>query len=234
MTAGSKFRPDVSVSLRQLVAVFAAVFAVVFGMLPAVSAQEADGPSQLVIHRADARSETTELIAISDDYSATSVQIKENGDDKDAQLATLGAINLDREIVFVLDTSQRLRKNDVLGEMKAALAAEIRGLPSGTSVGVVDAATSAIIVVPMTTDREAAALEVLAIDFSEGGKVIDGVDKAVAMLSEPEIGGIATSIQSVVALLRRPRCRLERRRRRRPRWLDPSWRPVADGELQRR
>ncbi len=200
MTSGSRFRPDsaASISLRQLVAVFAAVFAVVFGMLPAVSAQEADGPSQLVIHRADARSETTELIAIADDYSSTSVQIKENGDEKDAQLATLGAINLDREIVFVLDTSQRLRKNDVLGEMKAALAAEIRSLPSGTSVGVVDAATSAIIVVPMTTDREAAALAVLEIDFSEGGKVIDGVDKAVAMLSEPEIGGIATSIQSVV------------------------------------
>lgn len=187
-----------SITLRQLIVVFAAVCTVVFGMLPAVSAQEAEGPSQLVVHRADARAETTEIVAIADDYSATTAAVRENGSDVDAQLATLRAISLDREVVFVIDTSQRLRRNDVLGELKAALAAGIRELPSGTSVGVVDAATTAITIVPMTTDLDAAARTVLAVDFSEGGKVIDGVDKAVAMLSEPEVAGVATTIQSVV------------------------------------
>lgn len=186
------------ITLRQLIAVFAAVCAVVFGMLPAVSAQEADGTSQLVVHRVDARSETTELIAISDDYSATTASIKENGDDVEGQLATLRAVSFDREVVFVIDTSQRLRRNDVLGEVKTVLANEIRQLPAGTQVGVVDAAATAIIVVPMTTDHADAAAQVLAIDFSEGGRVIDGVDKAVAMLSEPEVAGVATAIQSVV------------------------------------
>ena len=186
------------VSLRQLIAVFAAVFAVVFGMLPAVSAQEAEGPSQLVAHRVDARSDTTEIIAISNDYSATAVSLEENGNELEGQLGTLRSISMDREVVFVVDTSQRLRTNDALGEFKAALATEIRQLPAGTSVGVVDAATSAIIIVPMTTDLDAAATSVLAIGFSEGGRVIDGVDKAVAMLTEPEIAGIATVSQTVV------------------------------------
>lgn len=187
-----------TITLRQLIAVFAAVFAVVFGMLPAVSAQETGGPTLLEVHRADARSETTEIIAVADDYSATTATVRENGSDVDAQLATLGAVSLDREVVFVVDTSPRLRRNDVLGELKAALASAIRDLPSGTSIGVVEAATSAIIAVPMTTDHASAASAVLDIDFSEGGKVIDGVDKAVAMLAEPEVPGVATTIQSVV------------------------------------
>lgn len=186
------------VSLRQLIAVFAAVFAVVFGMLPAVSAQEANGPSQLVAHRVDARSDTTEIIAISNDYSATSVSLEENGNEVDAQLGNLRSISMDREVVFVVDTSQRLRTNDALGEFQAALASEIRQLPAGTSVGVVDAATSAIIIVPMTSDLDAAARGVQDIGFSEGGRVIDGVDKAVAMLTEPEVVGMATSAQTVV------------------------------------
>ena len=187
-----------SLTLRQLVAVFTAIFVVVFGMLPAVSAQESDGPSRLVVHRADARSETTELIAIADDYSASVAQVEENGDGVEAQVATLRAVGLDREVVFVIDTSQRLRRNDLLGEIKTALADEISGLPSGTRVGVVDAASSAITVVPMTSDLNAAAQAVRDLDFSEGGTVIDGVDKAVAMLSEPVETGVATAIQSVV------------------------------------
>lgn len=186
------------VSLRQLVAVFAAVFTVVFGMLPAVSAQEAEGASQLVAHRVDARTETTEIIAISNDYSATSVSLEENGSGIEGQLATLGSISMDREVVFVVDTSQRLRTNDALGEFQAALAAEIRQLPAGTSVGVVDAASTAIIVVPMTNDLNEAATGVESIGFSEGGRVIDGVDKAVAMLSEPEVDEPVTAVQSVV------------------------------------
>lgn len=186
------------VSLRQLVAVFAAVFAVVFGMLPAVSAQEAEGSSQLVAHRVDSRADTTEILAISDAYSATSVALVENGETIEAQLGTLQSISMDREIVFVIDTSQRLRTNDALGEFKAALAAQIRELPSGTSVGIVDAATSAIIVVPMTSNLNEAAAAVEAIDFSEGGRVIDGVDKAVAMLAEPAISGDVDIAQSVV------------------------------------
>lgn len=186
------------VSLRQLVACFAAVFAVVFGMLPAVSAQEADGPSQLVAHRVDARSETTEVIAISNDYSATSVSLQENGQTIEGQLATLRSISMDNEVVFVVDTSQRLRTNDALTQFQNALAAEIRQLPSGTSVGVVDAATSAIIVVPMTTNLDDAANAVENIGFSEGGRVIDGLDKAVAMLTEPEVAGVSTVTQAVV------------------------------------
>lgn len=188
------------VSLRQLVAIFAAVFAVVFGMLPAVSAQEAEGPARLSIHRVDARAETTEVVAIADDYSATSVSLVENGQTIEAQSATLQAVSMDNEVVFVVDTSQRLRTNDALGEIKAALAAEIRQLPADTSVGVVDASTLAIIVVEMTTDLEAAAAAVEGIGFSEGGRVVDGVDKAVAMLSSPDGAGVIDTIQTVVVI----------------------------------
>jgi len=186
------------VSLRQLIASFAAVFAVVFGMLPAVSAQEAEAPPQLVAHRVDARNDTTEVIAISTDYSASTVSLEENGELVEGQLATLGSISMQNEVVFVIDTSRRLRNNDALGQFKTALAAEILQLPTGTSVGVVDAASSAIIVAPLTSDRNAAAAAVEKIEFSEGGRVIDGVDKAVAMLSEPEVPGIATVAQSVI------------------------------------
>lgn len=186
------------VSLRQLIAVFAAVFTVVFGMLPAVSAQEAESTSQLVAHRVDARTETTEIIAISTDYSGSAVALEENGNAVDGQLGTLQSISMDREIVVVVDTSQRLRTNDALGEFKAALAAEIRQLPSGTSIGIVDAATSAIVIMPMTTDMNEAAAAVENIGFSEGGRVIDGLDKAVAMLTEPDAVGVVNTAQTVV------------------------------------
>lgn len=186
------------VSLRQLVAIFAAVFTVVFGMLPAVSAQEAETPPQLVAHRVDARSGTTEIIAIASDYSASSVSLEENGNAVDGQLGTLGSIGMDSEVVFVIDTSQRLRTNDALGLFQEALANEIRQLPAGTSVGVVDAASTAITIVPLTADLNEAADVVSSIGFSEGGRLIDGLDKAVALLSEPEAAGVATVSQSVV------------------------------------
>lgn len=188
--------------IRKTIVLIVAMFAAFFAILPSVSAQDdvPVGPSGLKVHRVDSRTSAVEVIALSDDYSATSASVKENGDEKSVAVSTLRSTGLAREIVFVIDTSQRLRRSDALFEATGAIAAEIRNLPAGTSVGLVEAAGSPVIIAELSTDLDAVARAVESLEFSDGGVILGGVAKAAGMLSEPDAVGEIDTIQTVVVL----------------------------------
>ncbi len=161
-------------------------------------ASEESGPSTVVVHRVDSRTTPTEMLVMIDSSSAAGVSLVQNGEETEVSAEFVANQWRDTEVVFVIDTSQRLRRGDALSQATTAIADQIRALPVGTTVGVVDAASSAIAIVEMTTDRNAAAREVSALGFSEGGKIYDAFDKAVSMLSEPAAIGQPDKIQTVV------------------------------------
>jgi len=182
--------------MRRFLLLLASVVALMLTTVSSVAAQQdSDGPSAVVVHRVDARTSPIEVTAIANEYTSDTVTINENGQDKDVAVSSP---SLPSEIVFVVDSSQRLRSGDALQTATAALAEQIRSLPSNTAVGIVEAANTAIVVSEMTTDHNAAAAAVQTIDFSEGGKLYNAMDKAVAMLSEPAVAGEAEAIQTLV------------------------------------
>ncbi len=161
----------------------------------AVAQDDPSGPGTIVVHSVDARSNPVELLVLSDDYSSRDVVVQENGQDKQAQVALS---NRPAEIVFVVDSSQRLRLDDVFGAAKSAIAAQIRSLPAGTRVGVVEAGKSAVVVSQLTEDLESAAVAVEALDFSNGGKIYNAMDRAVSLFSRPAIAGEPERNQTLV------------------------------------
>lgn len=182
--------------MKKLSALLAAVACLLVALTGVVAAQdEGVPPTEFVVHRVDARSNPVEVTLISNDYGAGEVSVKENGDDRAAQAALSTA---ESEIVFVVDTSQRLRRGDALALFTTELAGEIRALPRGTSVAVVEAGRSAIVRADMTSDLQSAAAAVEDLGFSEGGKLYNAIDRGVSLLSDPVVFGEPDKIQTLV------------------------------------
>ncbi len=165
----------------------------------AVSAQDSEtsGPATVVVHRVDASTPNTELSAIADNYSADqgSVSIVENGEQVAiTRVTTAQSAGRAQEIVFVVDTSQGLAQGAVFETAKSELASAISSLPAGTSVAIVSAGDTALVVQPLTTDLDAAAAEVAGLSLSTAASLFNSMDRGAAEFTATPDGTIRTLV----------------------------------------
>ncbi len=147
----------------------------------------AAGPGVLVVHRVDASVDPVEISVLADTYDIASESVNLVEDGQPVAVSSVRTANdagRPVEIVYVIDTSRRLATGDVLAKIKEAVAADIRALPAGVSVSVVAAANSATVKVTPTTDHEAAASSVEAIDYSQDATLFNAIDRAASLVTD--------------------------------------------------
>lgn len=175
--------------MKRLVLATLAAIAMLIVTMPSVAAQEGEGSElqSVIVHRVDATSSSTELMALADSYEVDqgAVSISENGSDLTvSRVTTARRSGLAQEIVFVIDSSQGLAKGDVFETAKSQIIDAISGLPSGTSVAVLGAGDTATIRVAMTSDLGAAAKAVANMKLSNGSVLFNAVDRASGEFSQ--------------------------------------------------
>ncbi len=169
-----------SVSILALLGLVLALF------VPSVAAQADDtDPAVIVANSIDATSSPTEVIVLADSYrfGADRVSVVENGEElavDSVERATVAGRPL--EMIYVIDTSNRNARGDVLAKVQAEVAAAIRALPAGTLVSVVDAGDSAVVRAFPTEDLESAAQAVERLDMSSGASLFNALDRAASLV----------------------------------------------------
>ncbi len=176
--------------MKRFVALLAAILTLVLSAVGVAGAQ--DGPSELTIHRVDSRTAPVEMMMIADAYNvgADAVSITEDGVARTIErVTTAAATGQAHELVFVIDSDQRMVRADALAEVTSTLQQELRQLPNGLEVGVVQAGSSAITMQKLTSDGAAASSGVGRIEVSSGAVLVNAVDRAVSLFTEedPEI-----------------------------------------------
>ncbi len=195
-------RPIATTTRRSLSLV--ALIALVLALLaPAASAQTEfaqdtppSGPAVLVANAIDATEPVTEVMLLADVYDAKLGDVGVMIDDqavevKAVQRATASGRTL--EMVYVLDSSNRLARGDVFDDMRAAVVESIASLPEGTIISVVDAGDTAVLRVEKTTDKAGAIDSVNLMAMSGGSKLFNALDRAAALI-DPTQDHISTIV----------------------------------------
>ena len=122
-----------------------------------------------------------------------SVSVVEGGNDVEVSgVRSARAADEAMEVVIVIDANARGARGEVLDRIAAELASQIRQLPSATSVAVVSAGNSALVLTDLTTDHEEAATALEELTVKSGSVLYNGIDRAASLLgSEP---GVARSV----------------------------------------
>lgn len=189
---GSRVRPRHT--LRALLAGTAAALV----LAPAAGAQEAaSGPTVAIVHQVDATERDVVVSVLTDDVGVTSdrVALWENETLLQPVVAAATASGRTAELVFVVDTSERLAPGGAFESLKAALAEEIRSLPEGTRVGVVAAGDLALVRQALTPDLDAAADAVTALRLGTTSALWDAISRGTAQFS-----AVPDRIRTVVAV----------------------------------
>ncbi len=187
----SSWRARRSVSILALLGLVLALFA------PSAAAQgDETDPAVIVANSIDATKNPTEVVVLADSYrfGVDRVSVVENGESlavDSVQRATASGRPL--EMVYVIDTSNRNARGDVLAKVKTEVASAIRALPAGTVVSVVDAGDSAVVRAFPTQDLEAAAQAVERLDMSSGASLFNALDRAASLVAA-DSGRIATVV----------------------------------------
>ncbi len=186
--------------MKKLLLAFFALIALV-ASTSAVSAQENEeqppAASNVVIHRVDATSPNTELSAIATNYSlgVEDIKIVQKGE----ELAINGVTTAQRserpqEFVFIIDTSQNLAQGNVFETAKRSFAEQVRNLPGGSSVAVVSAGDTAIVVQEMTTNLSGAADKIEGLNLSESAALFNSIDRGAAQFTPGPNNTVRTMI----------------------------------------
>jgi tight adherence protein B len=99
-------------------------------------------------------------------------------------VAPASTIGRTGEVVFVLDTSERLAPGGAFDLLKDAVASQIRALPAGTRVAVVAAGDLALVRQELTEDHEAAAVAVEDLRMGTTSALWDAVERAAGQFSD--------------------------------------------------
>lgn len=186
--------------MKKFLLAFFALIALV-ASTSAVSAQENEESTSpvtsIVVHRVDATSPSTEVSAIASNYSLApgDVKVIQNGEELAVNgVTTAQAAGRAQEVVVIVDTSQNLAQGNVFETAKRQLAEEVRGLPSGSSVSVVSAGDTAIVVQEMTADLNAAASEIEGLSLSTSAALFNSIDRGAAQFSAGSNDTVRTMI----------------------------------------
>ena len=188
-------------------------------LAPAASAQsESEAllstPETLQVHQVDASGALVELVVLSSTYqaSASDVSVIENGVEVGvAAVTTATASNKPHDLIFVVDTSNRLVQGEVFSKIRAALASEIEKLPSNVQVGVIAAGELGRVQSGLSYDHASVARDVAAMGNSSSSSLFDSIERAASMLDNDPArlrtvvviaGGPDTSSTSTMAAAR--------------------------------
>ncbi len=188
-------------------------------LAPAASAQsESEAllstPETLQVHQVDASGALVELVVLSSTYqaSASDVSVIENGVEVGvAAVTTATASNKPHDLIFVVDTSNRLVQGEVFSKIRAALASEIERLPSNVQVGVIAAGELGRVQSGLSYDHASVARDVAAMGNSSTSSLFDSIERAASMLDNDPArlrtvvviaGGPDTSSTSTMAAAR--------------------------------
>ncbi len=181
MTTTITTRRSVTRKSATLLGLLALVLALV---APAASAQE-PGPAVIVANAIDATEANTQVTLLADtyDFATSEIVVESDGENvavTSAQRATSAGKAF--EIVYVIDSSNRLAQGNVLDNVKASVIQAIDALPAGTVVSVVDAGDTAVLRTDRTTDKAAAIAGVNNIKLSGGSRLFNALDRAAALI----------------------------------------------------
>ncbi len=190
MTASTAVRRNIS---------FVGLFALVLALLaPAVAAQDEapSGPAVIVTNAIDATNPVTEVMLLADTYDFGADDISIVTDDAAVDVSSVQratAAGNAMEMVYVIDSSNRLAQGNVFDKVKASVIDAIEELPEGTIVSVVDAGDTAVLRVDRTTDKAAAIAVIDDMEMSSGARIFNAVDRAAALI-DPANGLISTIV----------------------------------------
>lgn len=129
----------------------------------AAMAQEGEAaPTLLVAHAVDATANPVQVSVLTDalDAGGADVTLTEDGATATASVDRATSLGRTAELVFVVDTSERLAPGSGFEQLKQELASTILALPAGTRVAVVAAGDLALVRQQLTDDLAAAAASV--------------------------------------------------------------------------
>ncbi len=158
---------------------------VMVGLTPAF-AQDSE-PQFLVVHEVDARENPVELTVLSGSYNVDrdDVVLTAEGESVSATSVRSAIENGDAvEIVFVLEANAKLSRADQFEKTKEQVATLIERLPAGVSVGVVAAGSRDQIQAEMSSDLDAVARSVRAMNPSNGSAVLNGMRRGADLFSD--------------------------------------------------
>ena len=156
-------------------------------LAPAAGAQTApEGPTLGIVHEVDATQENVVVSVLTDDLTlgADRITLWENNSLIQPTVSRATAAGRAAELVFVVDTSERLAPGGAFEALKVTLAQEIRALPDGTRVAVVAAGDLALVPRTLTTDREEAARAVESLRLGTTSALWDAVNRAGGQFSD--------------------------------------------------
>lgn len=144
-------------SLRRFLAPSLGLALLAGGFASAAGAQEDDAgvDDRVVLRLVDSTNPDAVQVAVSfngDAGELTSMEVRENGDEVDAAVASAADAAVVHDIMFVVDTSASTDTNALLTTTKAWLTEFVSALPPGTRAGVVTAGAAAQVLQGLTSD----------------------------------------------------------------------------------
>ncbi|MEZ5379124.1 MAG: type II secretion system F family protein [Acidimicrobiales bacterium] len=191
MTSNAPTATKRGLSLLALLALILALVA------PAAAAQDTPaGPAVIVANAIDATDPVTKVTLLADTYDVAAGDVVVTSDDGTAEVKQVQRATAAGEVfemVYVIDSSNRLAQGNVFENVKASVASAIDQLPEGTIISVVDAGDTAVLRVDRSTDKAAAKATIAAMEMSGGAKLFNALDRAAALI-DPADGRISTII----------------------------------------
>lgn len=173
--------------MKRVLALLAVLVASV-AIVPAVGAQPAAQPRLGIVHEVDASTSPVQVSVLTDSLGITADQVMlwENNSLIRPSVARASARGRAAEVVFVVDTSERLAPGGGFDALKELVAQEIRSLPAGTSVAVLAAGDLALLSQEMTSNLEEAAAAATNLRLGTTSALWDAVSRAGLQFSDEQ------------------------------------------------